>query len=114
MAGAIDELIAAASEMPAPPASGSEERKRAHERLRKAAKAVQNGAPLSPAELARFVEQTPVCGVTRAAEILGIAPPNFNRYRDRLTEIPVPVAGASAIFVVAEVEELAAELKRGS
>lgn len=64
---------------------------------------------LTPAELKAAVEAQPVCGVNRAAKILGIAPPNFRRYRDRLTAIPVD--GSADVFVVAEVEELRDELR---
>lgn len=64
---------------------------------------------MPPAELAAAVKKQPLVGVNRAAKILGIAPPNFRRYRDRLTEIPVE--GSAAVFVRSEVEALAKELK---
>lgn len=66
-------------------------------------------AKMAPAELAAAVKKQPLVGVNRAAKILGIAPPNFRRYRDRLTE--VPVEGSASVFVKAEVEELATTLK---
>lgn len=67
-------------------------------------------ATKSPAQkVLTAVEENPLVGVNRAAQILGTAPPNFRRYRPRLTEIPVE--GSAAVFVRAEVEELAGELK---
>lgn len=61
-------------------------------------------AKLKPDELAAAVKKQPLVGVNRAAKILGIAPPNFGRYRARLVEIPVE--GSAAVFVKAEVEAL--------
>lgn len=49
-------------------------------------------------------------GVNAACELMGIANSNFKRYRDRLTE--VPVEGGAAVFVKAEVQALAREIKR--
>lgn len=48
-------------------------------------------------------------GATRAAEILGIKAPNFKRYRERLTA--VPVLGAADVWIRAEVEALGEELR---
>jgi hypothetical protein len=61
-------------------------------------------AKLKPEELADAVKKQPLVGVNRAAKILGIAPPNFGRYRDRLTAIPVE--GSATVFVKSEVEAL--------
>jgi hypothetical protein len=59
----------------------------------------------------RAVEAAPIVGANTAAGILGVKPPNFKRYRDRLTK--VPVEGSSDVFVRVEVEALAAELREG-
>lgn len=48
-------------------------------------------------------------GVKAAAEMLGIATPNFKRYRDRLTAIPVE--GSADVFAKAEVRALARVLE---
>lgn len=48
-------------------------------------------------------------GVNASAKRLGIASPNFRRYRDRLTE--VPVEGSASAFFTAEVDALADELR---
>lgn len=109
MPSAIEELIEAAAALPAPPESGSADRREAHDRLKKAVRAAKRDGALTPHELARMVEKAPLVGVTHASKILGIATPNFKRYRDRLTAIPV--AGSADVFVLAEVEALAAEIR---
>lgn len=65
-------------------------------------------AEVTVEQLAAAVAGQPLVGVTQAAKILGIATPNFRRYRDRLTEIPV--SGSAAVFPVSEVEALRDEL----
>lgn len=47
-------------------------------------------------------------GVNASAKRLGVATPNFRRYRPRLTE--VPVEGSASAFFAAEVDQLADEL----
>lgn len=47
-------------------------------------------------------------GTNASAKCLGVAAPNFRRYRPRLTEIPVE--GSAAVFLRAEVVALADEL----
>lgn len=106
MASAIDELIDAAKAVPAGPPG---ERRKAIGPLKDAARRVALGGALKSDELAAVIEKTPLCGVKRASRILGVATPNFGRYRDRLTAIPV--AGSADVFVEAEVEALADELK---
>jgi hypothetical protein len=66
-------------------------------------------AKVTPEDVAAAVKAQPLVGVSRAAKILGIVPPNFRRYRDRLTEIPVE--GSASVFIRSEVEALAKELK---
>lgn len=61
--------------------------------------------------VARAVEAAPLVGSNAAAAILRVKPPNFKRYKDRLTK--VPVEGSADVFVRIEVEELAAELQEG-
>jgi hypothetical protein len=66
-------------------------------------------AKVSPAELVQHVADAGgLIGVNASAKLLGVAAPNFKRYRPRLTE--VPVEGSAAVFVKAEVEALASEL----
>lgn len=48
-------------------------------------------------------------GATKAAVILGIKAPNFKRYRERLT--PVPVLGAADVWIREEVVALGKELE---
>lgn len=109
MPSAIEELVEAARAVPTgPPAA----RRKAQDALREAAKKVALGGALKPDELAAAIEKAPLCGVTRASKILGIAAPNFKRYRDRLTAIPV--AGGADVFVVAEVEALREELREAA
>jgi hypothetical protein len=107
MAGAIEELVAAAAAVPEVPESGSEARKSAHERLAVAAARVQAGK-FSPADVLVVVKAQPLVGVKAGSEILGLAPPNFRRYRERLAEIEVE--GSASVFVRSQVEELAAGL----
>jgi hypothetical protein len=66
---------------------------------------------IAPVKLAELIKSQPLVGVSGAAKILGIVPPNFRRYRDRLTEIPIE--GSASAFVKAEVEELRDELQLG-
>lgn len=64
---------------------------------------------MAPGELLQAVEDAGgLIGVNASAKMLGVAAPNFKRYRPRLTE--VPVEGSASVFVKAEVEALAAEL----
>jgi hypothetical protein len=64
---------------------------------------------VTPGELREAVDAAGgLIGVNASAKRLGVAPPNFKRYRPRLTE--VPVEGSAAVFVKAEVEALAGEL----
>lgn len=67
-------------------------------------------AKASPADVHAAVAAQPLVGANRAAKILGVKPPNFSRYRGRLTE--VPVEGSAAAFVKAEVEALRDDLAR--
>lgn len=106
MASAVDELIEAAAAVPSGPAAP---RRKALARVREAARKVATNGPLSPEQLAAAIARTPLVGVTAASAILGVATPNFKRYRDRLT--PIPVEGSADVFVRAEVEALADELK---
>lgn len=107
MAGAIEELVAAAAALPEVPESGSEARKDAHERLAVAAVIVMEGR-FTPEDVIAVVKAQPLVGVKAGSEILGLAPPNFRRYRDRLAEIAVEES--ASVFVREQVEALAAEL----
>jgi hypothetical protein len=65
---------------------------------------------VTPAQLVEAVAGAGgLVGVNAAARILNVAPPNFKRYRPRLTE--VEVEGSASVFVRPEVEALAAELE---
>ena len=66
-------------------------------------------AKVSVEDVAEAVKAQPLVGVNRAAKMLGTHPPNFKRYRDRLTEIPVE--GSAAVFVKSEVAALAEQLQ---
>lgn len=66
-------------------------------------------AKMSPEELAAAIAAAGgLIGVNASARKLGVAAPNFRRYRSRLTE--VPVEGSASVFVTTEVEALANEL----
>lgn len=107
MAGAIEELVAAAAAVPEVPESGSEARKDAHERLAAAAAKVAAGR-FTAEDVVAVVAAQPLVGVKAGSEILRLAPPNFRRYRERLAEIEV--AGSASVFVRSQVEALAADL----
>jgi hypothetical protein len=65
---------------------------------------------VTPAQLVETVEAAGgLIGVNAASRLLGIEPPNFKRYRPRLTEIPVE--GSASVFVQPEVQALADELE---
>lgn len=67
-------------------------------------------AKTTPQDVHAVVAKQPLVGANHAAKMLGIKPPNFSRYRARLTE--VPVEGSAAVFVKAEVETLRDDLAR--
>jgi hypothetical protein len=110
MAGAIEEMLAAAEALPPVPESGSEERKAAHSRLMAAGLALAAGA-FTAEDVALVTAAQPLVGVKAGAEIIGKATPNFRRYRGRLIEIPVE--GSASVFVRSEVEALGAALVAG-
>jgi len=107
MAGAIEELVAAAAAVPEVPESGSEARKAAHARLEAAAAAVRAGG-FTVEDVVAVLKAQPLVGVKAGSMILGLAPPNFRRYRERLAEIPVEES--ASVFVRSQVEGLAADL----
>lgn len=63
---------------------------------------------LKPEEMRAALKKQPLVGLTAAAKILGMAPPNVNRLRDR-GEMPpgIHVEGSADVFLRAEVEALA-------
>jgi hypothetical protein len=56
----------------------------------------------------RAIEAQPLVGVNAAAAIMGIQRPNFRRYKDRLTA--VPVEGRDDAYFREEVVKLAEEM----
>lgn len=60
---------------------------------------------LTTDDLHRGLLREPLVGVKVAASIIGVAAPNFSRYRDRLS--PVEVEGTGAAYFRSEVEQLA-------
>lgn len=71
-------------------------------------------AGAEPVEVARALAEWAVhagglIGVSASSRLLGIATPNFRRYRERLTEIPVE--GSAAVFMQREVAAVAEELQ---
>lgn len=71
-------------------------------------------AGAEPAEVAKALAEWAVhagglIGVSASSKLLGIATPNFRRYRERLTE--VPVEGSAAVFLRREVGAVAEELQ---
>lgn len=65
----------------------------------------------SPVELRLAVKDQPLVGLSAAAKILGILPPNIARYR-RQGRMPegIPVEGSAMVYVRSEVEALGKEL----
>jgi hypothetical protein len=70
-----------------------------------------------PSRAAELIEQVvgllrkqPLVTVGEASRILGIKTPNFGRYRDQLTA--VPVEGGPDVFFRSEVRALKRRLKR--
>jgi predicted DNA-binding transcriptional regulator AlpA len=63
------------------------------------------------ADLRRALKDQPLVGLTAAARILGIVPPNVSRLRKQ-GRMPdgVKVAGSAMVYVRSEVEALAKEL----
>lgn len=65
---------------------------------------------LSLQSLAADLKREPLIGVTAAANVLGIKPPNFRRdAAPHLTE--VPVEGSASVYFRSEVRELARRRK---
>jgi hypothetical protein len=63
---------------------------------------------MTSAKIAHELEREPLVGVTAAAKLLGIKPPNFKRdAAPRLTR--VPVEGSADVYFRSEVERLATE-----
>lgn len=64
------------------------------------------------ADLRQAVKDQPVVGLTGAARILGIKPPNVSRLRaqNRMPE-GIKVEGGAMVYVQSEVEALAEELR---
>lgn len=66
---------------------------------------------LSPAALVDAIKREPLIGVTAAARMLGIKPPNFNR--DAAPHLlAVPVEGSASVYFRSEVRQLAREWAR--
>lgn len=65
----------------------------------------------TPDEARQAVKDQPLVGLTAAAKILGIAPPNVSRLR-RQNRMPegIPVEGAAMVYLKVEVEKLAKQL----
>lgn len=64
--------------------------------------------PQSLGSLADALRSEPLIGVTAAAKLLGIKPPNFKR--DAAPHLTlVPVEGSAAVYFRSEVEQLARE-----
>lgn len=67
----------------------------------------------TPADARAVLKDQPLVGLTAAAKLLGIAPPNVSRLRSqgRMPE-GVEVGGAAMVYFRSEVEALARELTR--
>jgi hypothetical protein len=68
---------------------------------------------LKPEEVHKALKKQPLVGLTGAAKILGIAPPNISRLRaaGRMPQ-GIPVEGSADVYVKSEVVALARELAR--
>lgn len=71
-------------------------------------------AVITPARARKLLADLPLVTLTRAAKILGIAPPNVSRLKQqgRFPDPVVEVEGGAGAYAKVEIEELRDELAR--